>query len=84
MSPRPSLGKADPSRAAEAAAYLRQAISHARPRDHIVKKIAGDDGAAGTVPMAWSAPEYDHELLKPIAYDLDLAREYMKESGCTY
>jgi len=78
------LGKSDPARAAEAAAYIRQAISHAMPRDQIVKEIAGGYGAPGTVPMAWSAPEYDHDLLKPIAYDLDLAREYMKKAGYVY
>jgi ABC-type transport system substrate-binding protein len=78
------LGKSDPSRAAEAAAYIRQAISHAMPRDQIVKEIAGGYGNAGTVPMAWSAPEYDHDLLKPIAYDLDLACKYMEKAGYTY
>ena len=54
------------------------------PRDQIVKEIAGGYGAAGTVPMAWSAPEYDHDLLKPIAYDLDLARKYMEKAGYVY
>jgi len=78
------LGKSDPSRAAEAAAYIRQAISHAMPRDQIVKEIAGGYGEPGTVPMAWSAPEYDHDLLKPIAYDLDLARQYMEKAGYAY
>jgi len=78
------LGKSDPSRAAEAAAYIRQAISHAMPRDQIVKEIAGGYGEPGTVPMAWTAPEYDHDLLKPIAYDLDLARKYMEKAGYTY
>lgn len=78
------LGKGDLSRAAEAAAYIRQAISHAMPRDQIVKEITGGYGAPGTVPMAWSAPEYDHEMLKPIAYDLDLARQYMEKAGYTY
>jgi ABC-type transport system substrate-binding protein len=78
------LGRKDPSRAAEAAAYIRQAISHAMPRDQIVKEIAGGFGNPGTVPMAWSAPEYDHETLKPIAYDLDLAREFMVKAGYTY
>lgn len=78
------LGKQDPARAAEAAAYIRQAISHAMPRDQIVKEIAGGYGEPGTVPMAWSAPQYDHELLKPIAYDLDLARQYMTKAGYVY
>ncbi len=78
------LGKQDKSRAAEAAAYIRQAISHAMPRKQIVDEIAGGFGAEGTVPIPWSAPEYDHELLKPIAYDMDLARQFMEKAGYTY
>jgi ABC-type transport system substrate-binding protein len=78
------LGKQDPARAAEAATYIRQAISHAMPREQIVKEIAGGYGEPGTVPMAWSSPLYDHELLKPIAYDLDLARQYMTKAGYVY
>ena len=54
------------------------------PREQIVKEIAGGYGAPGTVPMAWSAPEYDHDLLKPIAYDLDLARKCMEKAGYVY
>jgi ABC-type oligopeptide transport system substrate-binding subunit len=78
------LGRQDPSRAAEAAAYIRQAISHAMPREQIVKGIAAGYGWPGTVAMPWSAPEYDHETLKPIAYDLDLAMQYMRKAGYTY
>ena len=78
------LGKQDPARAAEAAAYIRQAISHAMPRDEIVKAIAGGYGAPGTVPMAWSAPEYDHDLLKPIAFDMKLAQGFMEKAGYKY
>lgn len=78
------LGRQDPSRAAEAAAYIRQAISHAMPRDEIVKSIAGGYGAAGTVPIAWSSPEYDHDLLKPIAYDMELAKSFMQKAGYMY
>ncbi|MFC0407737.1 ABC transporter substrate-binding protein [Roseomonas elaeocarpi] len=78
------LGRKEPARAAEAAAFIRQAISHAMPRDEIVKQIAGGYGAAGTVPMAWSAPEYDHDLLKPIAFDMDLAKSFMEKAGYTY
>ncbi|MCC7276130.1 MAG: twin-arginine translocation signal domain-containing protein [Alphaproteobacteria bacterium] len=75
------LGKQDPSRAAEAAAYIRKAISHAMPREQIVKEIAAGYGKEGTVPMPFSAPEYDHDLLKPIAYDLDLAKSFMEKAG---
>src|SRR6266851_4174743 len=78
------LGKQDPSRAAEAAAYIRKAISHAMPRDQIVSEIAGGYGKPGTVPMPYSAPEYDHDLLKPIAFDMDVARQYMEKAGYKY
>ena len=78
------LGKKDPSRAAEAAAYVRQAISHAMPREQIVQQIASGYGNPGTVPIPWSSPEYDHQLLKPIEYDLDLSRKYIEQAGYTY
>jgi ABC-type transport system substrate-binding protein len=78
------LGKQDPSRAAEAAAYIRKAISHAMPREQIVSEIAGGYGKPGTVPMPYSAPEYDHDLLKPIAFDMDIARQYMEKAGYKY
>ena len=50
----------------------------------LAANLSGMAGHAGTVPMAWSAPEYDHDLLKPIAYDLDLARKYMEKAGYVY
>jgi ABC-type transport system substrate-binding protein len=78
------LGKQDPSRAAEAAAYVRKAISYATPRDQIIKEMAAGFGKPGTVPIPWSAPEYDHDLLKPIVFDMDLARQYMTKAGYTY
>jgi peptide/nickel transport system substrate-binding protein len=78
------LGKQDPSRAFEAAAAIRNAISYAMPRDQIVQEIAAGLGHAGTVAMPWSAPEYDHELLKPIPFDMDQARGWMVKAGYTY
>ena len=78
------LGKKDPSRAAEAAAYVRKAISLSIPRDQIVQEIVNGYGKAGTVPLPFSAPEYDHEMLKPIPYNIELAKEYMKKAGYTY
>ncbi len=78
------LGKADPSRAAEAASYIRKAISHAMPREQIVREIAAGFGKPGTVPMPFTSLEYDHEQLKPIAYDLDLAKQYMEKAGYKY
>ena len=78
------LGRQDPSRAAEAAAYIRKAISYATPRADIIKQMAGGFGQPGTVPIPFSAPEYDHELLQPIPFDMDLARQYMTRAGYTY
>jgi ABC-type transport system substrate-binding protein len=75
------LGRKDPSRAAEAAAYIRKAISFATPRDDIIKQMAGGYGHPGTVPIPWSSAEYDHEMLKPIPFDMDLARQYMAKAG---
>ena len=78
------LGKQDPSRAYEAASYIRQAISYATPREQIVKEIAAGLGQPGTVAMPWSAPEYDHDLLKPIPFDMDQARTWMTKAGYAY
>ena len=41
-------------------------------------------GHPGTVAMPWSAPEYDHDLLKPIPFDMDQARAWMTKAGYTY
>ncbi len=78
------LGKKDPARAAEAAAYVRKAISCAIPRDQIVRQIVAGFGHPGTVPIPWSSPDYDHELLKPFPFNLDLAKSYMAKAGYSY
>ncbi len=78
------LGKQDPSRAFEAAAYIRKAISFATPREQIVREIAAGLGHPGTVAMPWSAPEYDHDLLQPIPFDMDQARAWMTKAGYSY
>ena len=75
------LGKQDPARAAEAAAYVRKAFSYAIPRDDIIKQMAGGYGQPGTVPIPWSAPEYDHDANKPIPFDMDLARSMLAKAG---
>ena len=78
------LGRQDPTRAAEAAAYVRKAISFATPREQIIKQMAGGYGQPGTVPLPFSAPEYDHDMLKPIPFDMDLAKQYMTKAGYQY
>jgi ABC-type transport system substrate-binding protein len=78
------LGRQDPSRASDGASYIRKAISFATPREQIVREIAAGLGHAGTVPIPWSAPEYDHDLLKPIPFDMDQARAWMTKAGYSY
>lgn len=78
------LGKQDPSRAAEAAAYVRKAMSHMIPREQIIKNVVSGFGKPGTVPIPFTSEDYDHELLKPIAYDMNLAKQYMEKAGYKY
>lgn len=78
------LGKQDPSRAAEAAAYVRKAMSHMIPREQIIKSVVGGLGKPGTVPIPFTAADYDHEMLKPIPYDMALAKQYMEKAGYKY
>ena len=63
---------------------MRKAISLMMPREQIVKEIVNGYGQVGTVPIPYSAAEYDHELLKPIPYDLELAKQYMEKAGYKY
>lgn len=78
------LGKADPGRAAEAATYIRQAFNHAIPRDQIIKNLVAGYGKPGTVPIPYTAADYDKEGLKPIEYSLDLAKSFMEKAGYKY
>jgi len=78
------LGKKNPARAAEAAAYIRQAMSLMMPREQIVKEIVAGAGVPGTAPIPYSSPLYDREILKPIPYDVDLARKFMEKAGYKY
>ena len=78
------LGKRTPARAAEAAAYVRMAMSLVMPREQMVKEIVAGAGVPGTVPIPYSAPEYDKSILKPIPYDVELAKKYMEKAGYKY
>ncbi|MHA2248753.1 MAG: ABC transporter substrate-binding protein [Candidatus Kariarchaeaceae archaeon] len=74
------LGQADPSRAEEAARYIRQAISHLVPRDYIVDDILKGVGLAGTTLWPQLALGYNNSL-EPFTYDIELARSYMEMAG---
>jgi ABC-type transport system substrate-binding protein len=76
------LGKEDPSRAAEAARYVRQAVSHLVPRDTIVNDILEGKGTPGTSLWPDVAAGYDSSL-KVYEYSVDKAIELMKMAGYT-
>jgi ABC-type transport system substrate-binding protein len=78
------LGRQDPSRAAEAARYVRKALSLAIPREAIIKEVLNGYGVPGTVPLPYTSIEYNHTLLQPIEYNLTKAKEYMEMAGYRY
>lgn len=36
------------------------------------------------MPIPFSAAEYDHDMLKPIPFDMEMARQYMEKAGYKY
>ena len=75
------LGKEDPSRAAEAARYVRQAISHLVPRQSIIDTILDGYGNPGvTTPFTTLTFGYDSSL-KPYSYDVTLAKSLLAAAG---
>ncbi|MHA1116185.1 MAG: ABC transporter substrate-binding protein, partial [Candidatus Heimdallarchaeaceae archaeon] len=73
-------GELTPLGTAEAARYIRKAISHAVPREYIVSEILQGLGAPGINPMPEGCVGFD-ETLQPYVYDLDLARQLMEQAG---
>jgi ABC-type transport system substrate-binding protein len=75
------LGKEDPSKAAEAARYVRQAISHMVPRQSIIDNILNGYGTPGvTTPITTLTFGYDSSL-QPYSYDLNLAKSLLAAAG---
>ena len=74
------LGKADPSRAAEAAKYVRIAIDYAIPRQLIVDNLMAGYGKPGATYWLPQYPYYD-ETVTARPYDLAKAREYLQLAG---
>jgi ABC-type transport system substrate-binding protein len=75
------LGKQDPSRAAEAARYIRQAISHLIPRQQIIDQITGGYGTLGvTTPITRVTAGFD-TTLQPYSYDVTLAKQLLANAG---
>jgi ABC-type transport system substrate-binding protein len=74
------LGKADPSRAAEAAMYVRIAIDYAIPRQLIIDNLMAGYGQPGVSYWLPTYPYYDDSITaRP--YDLAKAREYLQLAG---
>lgn len=75
------LGQDDPSRAAEAAKYVRKAISHAIPRQTIIDEILDGLADPGIVPGFTRARTGHNTALQPYEYDVDKAREFLAMAG---
>lgn len=72
-------GELTPVGTAEAAKYIRKAISHAIPRWWILEDILDGIGEEGITPIPPGCLGFDTSL-EPYAYDLDLAIEYMENA----
>jgi len=75
------LGQQDPSRAAEAARYVRRALSHLIPRQSIVDTILGGFGtAAATVSILPLTQGYDSSITAD-PYDPQMAKSLLAAAG---
>ena len=76
------LGKSTPSRAAEAARYVRTAFDYAVPRQLIIDNLLSGFGDPGTTPMLPTQPYYNASITaRP--YDLAQAKHYLELAGYT-
>jgi len=76
------LGKSTPSRAAEAARYVRQAFDYAVPRQLIIDNLLSGFGDPGVTPMLPTQPYYNASITaRP--YDLATARDLLELAGYT-
>ena len=75
------LGKEDPSRAAEAARYVRLAMSHLIPRQEIINTLLAGYGTPGvTVPITSVTAGYDASI-DPYPYDVEYAKSLLAAAG---
>ncbi|MHA1204597.1 MAG: ABC transporter substrate-binding protein, partial [Candidatus Heimdallarchaeaceae archaeon] len=75
-------GELTPLGTAEAAKKIRQAISHAVPRETLVEKIYYGTAVPGISPMPEGCVGFDSSL-EPYTYDIDLAVQLIEEAGFT-
>jgi peptide/nickel transport system substrate-binding protein len=74
------VGKADPSKATEAARDVRVAFDYAIPRQKIINSLLSGYGDPAVTPMLPSQPYFDSSV-KARPYDLDQARHYLELAG---
>ncbi len=76
------LGKQDPSRAAEAARYVRQAMSHLIDRDTIIATLMDGYATAGvTTDICTLTAGWDAATFKAYSYDTTLAKSLLAAAG---
>lgn len=75
------LGQEDPSRAAEAARYVRQALSHLIPRQDIIDTILDGYGSPGVTTAITTVTEGYDSSLQPYSFDLQLAKSLLAAAG---
>jgi peptide/nickel transport system substrate-binding protein len=75
------LGKQDPSRAAEAARYVRQAISHLIPREQIISSITHGYGTPGVTTAVTKVTAGFDTSLQPYTFDVNLAKSLLAAAG---
>jgi ABC-type transport system substrate-binding protein len=75
------LGKKEPARAAEAARYVREAMSHLIDRDTIISTILAGYGTPGvTTPITRVTAGFDTSL-NAYSYDVTLAKSLLAAAG---
>ncbi len=75
------LGKSDPSRAAEAARYVRQAISHLIPRQDIIDTVIAGYGSPGVTTAITRVTAGFDTSLGYYSYDQTLAKSLLAAAG---
>lgn len=75
------LGKEDPSRAAEAARYVRQAISHLIPRQSIIDTILDGYGTPSVTNMICTLTAGYDPSIPFDAYDVEYAKSLLAAAG---
>jgi ABC-type transport system substrate-binding protein len=75
------IGRENASRAAEAALYVRQAISHLIPRQEIVDTAFGGVAMPGVISGLSPMTTGFDSTLEPYSYNVTLARQLLTQAG---